>query len=244
MGFQPVNQLTHHLESLFDQLRSRKRMLDRPVLDLTFRCLDELRDYHRDLRAQGQSTVDLSGVDSAGLSACDSSSAANRPDRPNCTIRRLAAVAAPATETEPANLAVPAGRCAVDRADDPQVPFDVASGSRVDGVSAQSSTGRHEGPVGAQPIVHQGAHPRDRPSGERLDEIESLTQFTIHLTSDVRPDELRAWPMSKESPRSGSSRHTASGRGADREQTGRVRIRRQRPMESLKPQGRVPSPSK
>ena len=30
------------------------------MLDLTFRCLDELRDYHRDLRAQGQSEVDLS----------------------------------------------------------------------------------------------------------------------------------------------------------------------------------------
>src|SRR6516165_3480348 len=51
MGFQSVNKLTHHLESLFDQLRSRKRVLDRTLLDLTFRCLDELRDYHRDLRA-------------------------------------------------------------------------------------------------------------------------------------------------------------------------------------------------
>src|SRR6516165_994950 len=62
MGFHPVNRLTHHLESLFEQLRSRKRVLDRTVLDLTFRCLDELRDYHRDLRAQGQSEVDLSGL--------------------------------------------------------------------------------------------------------------------------------------------------------------------------------------
>src|SRR5262249_59514336 len=62
MGFQPVNRLTHHLESLFEQLRSKKRSLDRPVLDLTFRCLDELRDYHRDLRAQGQSEVDLSAL--------------------------------------------------------------------------------------------------------------------------------------------------------------------------------------
>src|SRR5215471_10576995 len=60
MGFRPVNRLTHHLESLFEQFRSKKRVLDRPVLDLTFRCLDELRDYHRDLRAQGQSAIDLS----------------------------------------------------------------------------------------------------------------------------------------------------------------------------------------
>lgn len=62
MGFQPVNRLTHHMESLFEQFRSKKRALDRPALDLTFRCLDELRDYHRDLRAQGQSAVDLSGL--------------------------------------------------------------------------------------------------------------------------------------------------------------------------------------
>ena len=61
MGFGPVNKLTHHLESLYDQLRSKKRVLDRATLDLTFRCLDELRDYHRDLRARGQSEVDLTG---------------------------------------------------------------------------------------------------------------------------------------------------------------------------------------
>ena len=62
MGFDPVNRLTHNLESLFDQLRNKKRTLDRPVLDLTFRCLDELRDYHRELRAEGQSTSDLAGL--------------------------------------------------------------------------------------------------------------------------------------------------------------------------------------
>jgi two-component system chemotaxis sensor kinase CheA len=60
MEFEPVKQLTHNLESLFDQFRSKKRTLNRPVLDLTFRCLDELRDYHRDLRAEGPSAVDLS----------------------------------------------------------------------------------------------------------------------------------------------------------------------------------------
>ena len=62
MGFKPVNQLTHHLESLFEELRSKKRELNRSILDLTFRCLDELRDYHRDLRANGQSSVDLSDL--------------------------------------------------------------------------------------------------------------------------------------------------------------------------------------
>src|SRR5271166_6174513 len=62
MGYVPVNRLTHHLESLYEQLRSKKRSLNRPTLDLTFRCLDELRDYHRGLRAEGQSTVDLSAL--------------------------------------------------------------------------------------------------------------------------------------------------------------------------------------
>src|SRR5271155_3032737 len=62
MGFKPVNQLTHHLESLFEELRSKKRQLDSPILNLTFRCLDELRDYHRDLRSQGQGNVDLAGL--------------------------------------------------------------------------------------------------------------------------------------------------------------------------------------
>ena len=73
MGFHPVNQLTHHLESLFEELRSKKRSSIGPILDLTFRCLDELRDYHRDLRAQGNSTVDLSAPGHPGdcLSALD-----------------------------------------------------------------------------------------------------------------------------------------------------------------------------
>src|SRR6516225_2583899 len=42
MGFVPVSKLAHQLESLYDQLRSKKRVLDRATLDLTFQCLDEL----------------------------------------------------------------------------------------------------------------------------------------------------------------------------------------------------------
>lgn len=59
MGFDAVNHLTHHMESLFEELRCNRRSLDRPLLDLTFRCLDELRDYHRELRAEGQTVGDL-----------------------------------------------------------------------------------------------------------------------------------------------------------------------------------------
>ena len=81
MGFQPVNQLTHHLESLFEELRSKKRELDRPILDLTFRCLDELRDYHRDLRAQGAKRRRFVGAQGSGdrVSALDRRQVARKP---------------------------------------------------------------------------------------------------------------------------------------------------------------------
>src|SRR6516225_7215150 len=72
MGFESVNRLTHHLESLFDQFRIKKRTLDRPVLNLTFRCLDELRDYHRELRAEGQSTADLAALTPLVIAALES----------------------------------------------------------------------------------------------------------------------------------------------------------------------------
>src|SRR5947209_5566373 len=75
----PVNRLTHNLESLFDQFRCRKRTLDRPVLDLTFRCLDELRDYHRALRAGGQSTVDLAALTPMVIEALKTAPSASEP---------------------------------------------------------------------------------------------------------------------------------------------------------------------
>src|SRR3954465_9693905 len=59
LGFGPVKDLTHHLEAYFEGLRSGKRTLDRAALDLCFQCLDALRDYHKDLRASGESRVDL-----------------------------------------------------------------------------------------------------------------------------------------------------------------------------------------
>ena len=79
MGFEPVNRLTHHLESLFDQFRVKKRTLDRPVLDLTFRCLDELRDYHRELRAEGQGTADLASLTPLVIAALETTSPVPQP---------------------------------------------------------------------------------------------------------------------------------------------------------------------
>src|SRR3954468_92896 len=95
MGFEPVNRLTHNLESLFDQFRSKKRTLDRPVLDLTFRCLDELRDYHRQLRAEGQSAVDLAALTPLVVEALKTPSASPAP------VPAPALAPAPKPEPEP-----------------------------------------------------------------------------------------------------------------------------------------------
>jgi two-component system chemotaxis sensor kinase CheA len=62
MGFDQVKRLTHHLETYFDQLRAGQRVLDRATLNLSFRCLDGLRDYHRQLRGGTADAVDLSNL--------------------------------------------------------------------------------------------------------------------------------------------------------------------------------------
>jgi len=59
LGFVQVNLLTHHLESFFDILRSGQCTLDRESLNLFFRCLDELRSYHQQLRETGETEVDF-----------------------------------------------------------------------------------------------------------------------------------------------------------------------------------------
>jgi two-component system, chemotaxis family, sensor kinase CheA len=68
MGFDQVKDLTHQLETIFDQLRSKKRRLDSQVLELFFRCLDGLRDFHLGIRRSGSSDVDLSHL-TAGVVA-------------------------------------------------------------------------------------------------------------------------------------------------------------------------------
>jgi two-component system chemotaxis sensor kinase CheA len=61
MGFGGVKELTHNLESYFEGIRSGSRRLDAAGLEVCFQSLDLLRDFHRDLRAAGQSEVDLGG---------------------------------------------------------------------------------------------------------------------------------------------------------------------------------------
>ncbi|MGP0065660.1 MAG: chemotaxis protein CheA [Isosphaeraceae bacterium] len=169
MGFTPVNRLTHHMESLFEQLRSKKRTLDRPVLDLTFRCLDELRDYHRDLRAQGQSEVDLSGLTALVEAALHAPAPAAK-----------AVAASPAT---PAPAPRPAE---VERFDEPSaisltvvfeadLPLaDMKARLVLNRVSSRARV------LGTDPPM------------ERLDEVDPLSRFTLFLVTDCETDELRA----------------------------------------------------
>ncbi|MDR3618575.1 MAG: chemotaxis protein CheA [Paludisphaera borealis] len=171
MGFAPVNRLTHHLESLFDQLRNKKRTLDRPVLDLTFRCLDELRDYHRELRSGGQSERDLSGL------VVDVEAAVKTPST---------APAAPPVAPPPAPAVVPDVLPAIPPADgqevvcvtvefEPNLPL-VDMKARL--VASRLATRAHV--VASQPPI------------EQLEEVESLAKFVVWVTGGGDFDELRA----------------------------------------------------
>ena len=169
MGFLPVNRLTHHLESLFEQFRSKKRALDRPALDLTFRCLDELRDYHRDLRAQGQSGVDLSGltaqVDAYLHETAEVPGSAGAGASGRAT---LAAAPAPGVFEEPGGVVLTV-------IFEPNLPLaDMKARLVLNRVSSKARV------LGTEPPA------------ERLDEVDSLTQFTVFLVAECEPDELRA----------------------------------------------------
>ena len=101
LGFVQVKGLTHHLETAFDQLRGGKRTLDRPFLDLCFRGLDGLRDYHRNLRSQGRSDVDLSGLAASVLAFLDGGPSRDEPDP--------VPAQEPEPEGQPADVASPPG---------------------------------------------------------------------------------------------------------------------------------------
>ena len=197
MGFEPVNRLAHHLESLFDQLRTKKRTLDRSILDLTFRCLDELRDYHRDLRALGSSDVDLSGLTVRVVEALEADLASTRIEEPS--------------SGPPPSPSAPAG---ADTAAVPPADFSVAEPSppRESGRREFKPADLHE-PLSAIQVTavfeprlplpdmkarlvfnrlsKAGKVVATLPPIEHLEELESLTEFVVWLVTDSQPDELR-----------------------------------------------------
>jgi two-component system chemotaxis sensor kinase CheA len=194
MGFAPVNRLTHNLESLFDQFRVKKRTLDRTVLDLTFRCLDELRDYHRDLRAEGQSAVDLSGLTTQVIAALEPGPSPAQ-----------AAAAAPAP-TPPLSHDLPSPPAAI--ADEPAtveapIPVELPSASAeiLEGPEQISVTVVFEpnlplpdmkARLVLNRLAARGRVLATHPPAEQLDELESLPEFTVFLAADGDPEEFRA----------------------------------------------------
>jgi two-component system chemotaxis sensor kinase CheA len=186
MGFQPVNQLTHHLESLFEELRSKKRELDRSILDLTFRCLDELRDYHRDLRAQGNSSVDLSELVTQVIAYLKSTAPTEKISAPKAGLALAPAPSLPALppavktspETGGTQTFVPfqeSGRISLTVFFQPHLPLADMKARLV--LNRLSTRARILSTV---------------PSVEQLDEIDPLTKFTVYLSGDASVDDLRS----------------------------------------------------
>jgi two-component system, chemotaxis family, sensor kinase CheA len=198
MGFQPVNQLTHHLESLFDQLRSKKRELDRATLDLTFRCLDELRDYHRDLRAQKPSTGDLSGLVAQVVDYLQATESAGEKTSKSTLPSMPWPVPPTSQQLEPKSFLTP-----------PALPIGstgIATAEAAAKVDPFAEPGGMALVVVFQPnlpladmkarVVLNRLSTKVRvlstdPPAERLDETDPLTRFTVFLTTDCDADELR-----------------------------------------------------
>ena len=193
MGFEPVNRLTHHLESLFDQFRVKKRTLDRPVLDLTFRCLDELRDYHRELRAEGQGTADLAALTPLVIAALETTSPVPQPQpEPG-----PAALEPAATSSFPDANAEAAAQPAVPvEVEQPTVPEEGFEGPERIGVTVVLEPNLPLPDMKASLVLNRlasrGRVLETRPPAEQLDEVESLTEFTVWLTSECDLEELRS----------------------------------------------------
>jgi two-component system chemotaxis sensor kinase CheA len=199
MGFGPVNRLTHHLESLYEELRSKKRSLNRPTLDLTFRCLDELRDYHRSLRAEGQSTVDLSALTDqvvAYLEATDPAAERGKIS-PAMSPATSGPEAAPTPEpaAQPAPPPQPPVPAALEVAESPValVPFEAAAEIALIVVFEPNlPLADMKARLVLNRLSSKARILSTNPPAERLDDVDPLTQFIVYLTADCEAEELRA----------------------------------------------------
>jgi two-component system chemotaxis sensor kinase CheA len=173
MGFDQVKHLTHHLETYFEQLRSGQRSLDRPTLDLSFRCLDGLRDFHRELRSGGASTVDLSGLTAAVIASLSGTipSAVGTPATP----RRREAEALP--DGWPEGVApIEGGACLL-------LTVVLAANLPWPDMKAKLVLNR---------LASKARVLATDPPAEQLETVESLTIFRLWLSADCDPEELVA----------------------------------------------------
>ena len=164
LGFDSVKDLTHLLEAYFDELRSRKRILDRVSLDLCFKCLDALRDYHKELRAAGKSTVDLAALaEQVRKNSGKSPGPEPEPD------------AGPAEPVRPASIGESQGTICITLRFEPNLPWPDMKAKLV-----------------LNRLAAKGRILAAEPPAERLEEIENLSQFRVWLAADADLDELSA----------------------------------------------------
>ncbi len=190
-----VKELTHHLETFFDEIRGGKRDLDRPFLDLCFRCLDALRDYHTDLRAQGQSAVDLTGL-TALVIARLSGEAAPPPPAPEPP----APPPEPEPEPEPIPVSTPEPPLSHEDAGALSTPIEppseLAGQAGVVGVTVWFEADLAWPDMKARLVLTRlsgkGRVLATVPPIDRLDETESLRRFTVWLAAEGDIDELHA----------------------------------------------------
>lgn len=196
LGFVPVKELTHELETLFDQLRGRKRELDLPLLELSFRCLDGLRDYHQVLRETGTGGTDLSSLTAQVVAYIKGEA----PPAATPAVRGPEPVAEPAPPPAPEPVPAPPPEPPVATAPAPApAPPPPVSAVRVGeeriGLRVDFEPGLQLTDIKARLVLSRlgtraQVHSSDPPA-EKLDEVADLKGITVWLSSEASLDELR-----------------------------------------------------
>jgi two-component system chemotaxis sensor kinase CheA len=188
MGFDQVNRLAHHLETLFDQLRSGKRTLDREAMELSFRCLDRLRDYHKALRDEGQG-VELGDLVEAVIFYANGPEESNGPQS-----APIAGTLPSSPDVEPATVEAPAPESVRPEVEEerprgmPEVEGLAVIVSFVPTLQWRDMKAR---------LILNRLSSRVRvlgsdPPADRLEEVESRATFTAWVEPEADRDELRA----------------------------------------------------
>lgn len=175
MGFEGVKKLTHELEALFDQLRSKQRDLDLAALQLFFRCLDGLRDYHKNLRATGSGGVDLSSLTEEVVAHLQG----RAPASPHPTVAQPQAIS-PSSAPVEMRAAAEEGLASEERI---ALRIEFEQGLQLVDLKARLVLSR----LGAMAQI-LGSDP----PAERLEEFDSLQAMTVWIKGDLPVDELKS----------------------------------------------------
>jgi two-component system chemotaxis sensor kinase CheA len=164
MGFESVKQLTHNLETIFDQLRGNQRALDLPVLQLAFRCLDALRDFHQGLRATGEGGIDLAGLTAEVVEHLGGPA----PTRTVTVAERVAAIVEPEAGPEESTVAL-------------RVRFE--AGIHLADMKARLVLSR---------LATAARVIKCEPPADQLEEVEHLRAIIVWLATDAPFEQVRA----------------------------------------------------